>query len=316
MKWKVLVSNVHIQPHLDTYRDLFKHNNIEFDVVTPVQFVSEAELLEIIGPYHAIVCGDDEVTDKVLERAKNLKVISKWGVGIDSIDLESAKRHGVAVYNSPGAFSESCALMVFSFLMHFSRGANKLDQAIRSGEWRHQSGFTLSGKTMGIIGIGNVGRAVAKCAKAFDLQVLGNDIKEIDLKVVSLLGIKMVEKNEIFRNSDFLVLATDLNPTSKHLLSTKELSLMKPTSFVFNISRGSVIDESALISTLKENRIAGAGLDVFEVEPLPQDSPLRAMENVILTPHNAYNTIEAKNYVHDNTVKNLIDGLNKAVLDN
>lgn len=304
MKWQVLVSSSHMQSRLDRYCELLEKNNIKVETVTRPQFVSEADLLEIIEPYDAIVCSDDELTDKVLERAKNLKVICKWGVGLDSIDVESAtKKRGIAVYNSPGAFSESVALMTFSYILHFACNVVGQDQSIRTGKWKHVSGMALAGKTIGIIGMGNVGKAIAKRAIAFDMNVLGNDIKEV--------GFPLVSKEELLRQSDFVVLAPDLNPTSQHLISTAEFSMMKPTTFLFNVSRGPVIDEPALIQALQDKKIAGAGLDVFEVEPLPTDSPLRKMNNVILTPHNAYNTVEAENYVHDNTIKNLIEGLKK-----
>lgn len=303
MKWQVLVSSSHMQSRLDRYRELLEKNNIKVETVTRPQFVPEADLLEIIEPYDAIVCSDDKLTDKVLERAKNLKVICKWGVGMNSIDLESAKRRGIAVYNSPGAFSESCATMIFAYLLHFARGAINQDRAIREGKWEHLSSMSLSGKTIGIIGMGNVGQAVAKRALAFDMKVLGHDVREI--------GFPLVTKEELLRQSDFVVLALDLNQTSTHLISTAELSLMKPTTFLFNTARGPIVDERALIQALEHKTIAGAGLDVFEIEPLPANSPLRRMTNVLLTPHNAYNTVEAENYVHDNTIKNLIEGLKK-----
>lgn len=311
MRWKVLISSLHLQSRLDRYRDLLAENNIEADVITRPQFVPEADLFEVIEPYHAIVCSDDQLTDRVITKAKNLKIISKWGVGLDSIDLESAKRHGISVYNSPGAFSESCATMIFSFIFHFARRVADQDRSVRDGKWEHVPGFSLAGKSMGVIGLGNIGQALIKRAVAFELKVLGHDLKTIDPAFVSAYGLTMVDKEEVLRQSDFVVLAPDLNPSSFHLISTKELSLMKPSAFLFNTARGPIIDESALIKALKDKIIAGAGLDVFEIEPLPLDSPLRQMDNVLLTPHNAYNTVEAENYVHDNTVKNLIEGLKK-----
>lgn len=311
MRWKVLISSLHTQMRLDRYRDLLEENGIDFDTISRPQFVPEADLLDIIEPYDAIVCSDDEITDKVLERAKNLKVISKWGVGMNSIDVASAKRRGIEVYNSPGAFSESCATMVFSYILHFARAVVAQDKSIRDGEWKHESGMSLSGKTIGIIGVGDVGKAVAKRAVAFEMNVLGYDIKEVDPTFVSDYGLTMVRKEELLSQSDFVELAPDLNDTSFHLMSTAEFSLMKPTAFLLNTSRGPVVDESALIKALEEKQIAGAGLDVFEVEPLPQKSPLRQMTNVILTPHNAYNTAEAENHVHDNTIHNLVTGLKK-----
>ncbi|MDO8589676.1 MAG: phosphoglycerate dehydrogenase [bacterium] len=302
MRWKVLISSIHLQSRLEQYKELLEKHNIDFDLITSPQFVPEADLLPIVEPYDAIICSDDEITDQVMEKAKNLKVISKWGVGINSIDLESAKRRGIAVYNSPGAFSESCATIIFSYLLHFARDVRGQDKSIRDGEWKHVPGTALAGKTIGIIGMGNVGQAVAKRAKAFEMIVLGSDIRE---------ELSNVSKEDLLRQSDFVALTVDLNPTSHYLISLKEFSLMKPTAYIFNTARGPVIDEKALVQALQHKKIAGAGIDVFEMEPLPIDSPLRKMNNVILTPHNAYNTVEAENYVHDNTVNNLIKGLEK-----
>lgn len=303
MKWKVLISSAHMQSRLDKYRELLEKNNIEVDVINRPQFVSESDLIGIIEPYDALVCSDDEVTADVLERAKNLKVISKWGVGLNSIDVEGARRRGIAVYNSPGAFSESVALMVFAYILRFARFAVEQDKSVRAGFWKHMPGLALSSKTLGIIGAGNVGQAIMKRALAFEMRVLLNDIKDV--------GFPLIDKKKLLSQSDFVVLAPDLNPTSFHLMKSEDFSLMKPTAFIFNISRGPVIDEKALVRALETRQIAGAGLDVFETEPLPSNSPLRGMENVLLTPHNAYNTAEAENFVHDNTINNLIEGLSK-----
>lgn len=311
MRWKVLISSAHTQSRIDDYRELLEKNNIDFDTISRPQFVPEADLLNIIEPYDAIVCSDDEITDAVLEKAKNLKVISKWGVGLNSIDTESAKRRGIAVYNSPGAFSESCALLVFSYILHFSRNVSRLNQRIHEGVWEHVSGKGLAGKTIGIIGMGNIGKAVAKRARAFDMHVYANDIKTIDSELVTSLGLTVSSKEDLLRESDYVVLACDLNPSSFHLMSTKEFLLMKKTAILCNTARGQVVDEPALVKALEDEEIEGAGLDVFEVEPLPKDSPLRQMSNVLLTPHDGYNTIEATNFVHDNTVNNLIEGLKK-----
>lgn len=314
MRWKVLISSSHMQSRLEIYRDLLEKNNIDVDTITRSQFVLEADLVDIVEPYHAIICSDDEITDKVIARAKNLKVISKWGVGMDSIDLESAKRRGITVYNSPDAFSESCVTMIFSYILHFTRSAIDQDRSIRNGEWKHVPGMSLSGKSIGIIGVGSIGKAIVKVAKAFNMKVLGYDIKEVDPVFVASHGLVMMDKEDLLKESDFVVLAPDLNPSSLHMISTNEFSLMKPTAYLFNTSRGPVIDEIALVKALQDKKIAGAGLDVFEVEPLPENSPLRKMSNVLLTPHNAYNTAEAEDYVHDNTIKNLIEGLKKVTV--
>ncbi len=201
--------------------------------------------------------------------------------------------------------------MIFSYILHFSRNVPRLNQRIREGVWEHVSGSALSGKVVGIVGMGNIGKAVAKRARAFDMRVYATDIKTIDPEVVSAFDLTVVTKEELLREADFVVLACDLNEQSFHLMSTPEFSLMKETAILCNTARGPVVDEPALVQALQEKKIRGAGIDVFEVEPLPSDSPLRTMDNVLLSPHDAYNTIEATNYVHDNTVRNLVEGLKK-----
>ena len=180
---------------------------------------------------------------------------------------------------------------------------------MKSGKWEKIPGRALSECTLGIVGVGNIGRAVTRRARAFGMKVYGTDIVDIDHVFVSETGIQMIDLRSLLSNSDFVSINCDLNPTSHHLMNAKTFSLMKPTAVLINTARGPIVEEGALIEALQAKRLAGAALDVFEVEPLPLDSPLMKMDNVMLAPHNTNPSPAAWERVHWNTIKNLLDGL-------
>ena len=180
---------------------------------------------------------------------------------------------------------------------------------MKKGEWEKISGFTLSEATLGVIGVGNIGKALTRRAKAFGMKVLGTDIVEIDHVFISESGIELTTLDILLSKSDFVSINCDLNPTSEHLINPLTLAQMKETAVLINTARGPIVDEQALISALQSGKIGGAAMDVFEVEPLPEDSPLKNMNNVMLAPHNANSSPAAWERVHWNTIKNLLDGL-------
>jgi len=271
--------------------------------------LSEAELIPIIEKYDGIICGDDSFTKKVLEKAKKLKVIVKWGTGIDSIDQEAAKHFGIPVYNTPNAFSEPVSDTVMGFVLSFARNISRSDQMMKSGGWEKIRCHSLSEQTIGIIGIGNIGRLITRKANAFGMQIYGNDIKEIPEEITKSLNITMVDKETLLGESDYVSLNCTLNETSYHLISKPQLQFMKNTAILINTARGNIVNEPDLIRALENKIIAGAALDVFEVEPLPQNSPLRRFENCLLSSHNANSSPLYWQKVHKNSIKNLINEL-------
>ncbi len=303
MIFKVLITAPYFQPVVERHRPFFKEHDIEVIVPIVNERMSEEELLPLVTDIDAILCGDDKITEKVLENAPNLKVIVKWGTGIDSIDKEAAGRRGIPVKNTSNAFTEPVADTVLSHILAFARGTIDLSEKMKKGIWEKKLNLALNECTLGIIGMGNIGRAVAKRAEAFGMRVLGNDIKEIPLDF-------MVSLEKLLIESDFVSVNCDLNDTSYHLINKETLSKMKPTAYLINTARGPIVDEEALIDALKNRKIAGAGLDVFENEPLPDDSQLKEMSNVILSPHNSNSSLLAWEKVHANSVKHLIDILN------
>ena len=257
-----------------------------------------------------VICGDDRFTERVLKAARpRLKVIAKWGTGIDSIDADAAARLGILVCNTPDAFTHAVADTVMGYLLAFARGIPWADRDIRAGRWEKQPGISLRECTLGVIGVGNIGRAVVRRAVAFGMSVLGNDIVALPPEFVAETGLELATKDDLLRRADFVSLNCDLNPTSHHVIGPRELRLMKPTARLVNTARGPLVDEPALAAALAAGGIAGAALDVFEVEPLPEDSPLRKLDNVLLAPHNANSSPAAWQRVHENTIRNLIMGL-------
>lgn len=306
---KVMVSAPYMQPVIDRFRNRFEEEDIEL-VIPPVEErMEEDELLDWIGDVDGVICGDDRFTERVLDQAPKLKVISKWGTGIDSIDQEACAERGIAVCNTPDAFSIPVADSVIGYVLCFARNLPFLDREMKRGKWEKISGRALHECTLGIIGVGDVGSVVAERGAAFNMTVLGNDISSIDDEVLAETGLEVVGKDELLRRADFVSLNTDLNETSRHLVSDEQFELMKADAVLINASRGPVVDEEALVAALQGGEIAGAALDVFEEEPLPEDSPLRSMENVMLAPHNANSSPTAWEFVHENTIDNLFEVL-------
>jgi D-3-phosphoglycerate dehydrogenase len=186
-----------------------------------------------------------------------------------------------------------------------------MDRDIRSGVWAKRQGVSLQECTLGVIGVGNVGKALVRRAIAFGMRVLGNDLVDMPPEFLAETDIEMVGKEDLLQEAEYVSLNCTLNPTSFHLMGNQEFALMKPTAFVINTARGPIIDEPALARALQGKQIAGAALDVFEVEPLPENSPFRQMDNVLLAPHNSNTSPQAWERVHRNTIRNLMEGLKK-----
>jgi len=284
---KLLISAPYMIAERERVEPLVTRPGLEVTWATVRERLEEADLLPIIGQYDAIICGDDRFTPRVLDAAKKLRAIVKWGTGIDSIDKPYATKRGIKVLNTPGAFTNPVADTTLGYILHFARGVSVNDQVLRTGGWNKPQGFALSERTIGIIGFGTIGRAVAKRLHACDATVLATDIVEIPETVVRELGVTMLARDELLERSDFVTLHCDLNSTSHHVLNRDAFARMKRKPYVVNTARGPLIDEKALIEALNKGIIAGAGLDVFEDEPLPPEHVMRRMPNTILACHNS-----------------------------
>lgn len=304
-----MVSAPYMLPLPEEFRRQLENENVEIVEVPVAERLSEGELLENIEFFDGVICGDDEFTERVLQRAARLKVISKWGTGIDSIDVRAAEKLGVRVFNTPNAFTDAVADTTLGYILNFARRLYRMDKEMRRGLWIKPNAVALKECTLGIVGVGNIGKATARRARAFGMNIVGNDLIAVSDSFINETGIVMLPLPELLRESDFVTLHCTLNPTSFHLLSQFEFDRMKPTAYLINTARGSVVDEAALVNALRNKRIVGAALDVFEVEPLPFDSPLRPLENCLLAPHNSNNSPSARESVHESTVANLLRGL-------
>lgn len=308
-KPRVLVSAPYAMPVIADYRRRLESAGCEVVVADVRERLGEEELLALVGEIDGIICGDDRITAKVLGSAPRLKVISKWGTGIDSIDLAAAKARGVRVCNTPNAFSEAVADTVLAYMLAFARKPYEMTRDIREGRWVKPQLFCLGEKTLGVIGVGNCGKAVVRRAKAFGMRLLGHDPLPMPPEFLKETGISMVSKEELLRQADLISLNPDLNPTSHYLMNDAAFALAKRGVYLVNASRGPVVEEAALVRALEAGTVAAAALDVFEKEPLPADNPLRRFENVWLAPHNANSSPRAAERVHENTIRQLLEVL-------
>lgn len=310
-RWRVLVSAPYAMSVLPWYDAQLRAAGCEMVVADVRERLSEEELLPIIGDVDGLICGDDRVTARVLDAAPRLKVIAKWGTGIDSLDQDAARARGVVIRNTPNAFSEPVADTALGYMLLFARQLDRMTADIRAGQWEKPQLVSLREWTLGIVGVGNCGKAVARRAAVFGMRVLGHDPVPVPDAFVAQTGIQMTTLDDLLSQADVVTTHTSLNPTSFHLMSTRTLGLMKPGAFLINTSRGPVVDEPALVAALDSGHLGGAALDVFEVEPLPADSPLRGFANCYLGPHNANSSPMAAQRVHENTLKNLFEELQR-----
>jgi len=246
-------------------------------IVTSEELHREVNDAEVIIPEHKIIDGP------LLDRAKYLKLV-QTGAGYDNVMIDECTKRGIYVANAAGINALAVAEHVFAYIVCWYKNIIYLDGIMKQGQYGvDYAGSELSGKVIGIVGLGNIGREVACLANAFKMKVLGYHTRSIDTN----LEIEFTDLETLLRLSDIITLHVSLNDKTRNMIGRKELELMKEDSFLINTSRGPVVDEAALIEALQSKKIGGAGLDVFETEPLPKDSPLRKLNNVILTPHTA-----------------------------
>lgn len=306
---RVMISAPYMVPVVDRFRPQFAAEGVELFVPHVEERLEESDLLPIIGDVDGVICGDDRFTRRVLQHAPRLRCISKWGTGIDSIDRVACADLGIRLCNTPNAFTIPVADSTFAYLLAFARRSFEMDAAMKRGEWEKIPGFSLAEKTLGVIGVGNIGREVTRRARAFGMKVLGCDPIAPPPEFVASTGITMVSLEQLLAESDCVTLHTDLNATSQHLINGRTLGQMKRGAYLINASRGPVVHETAMVAALQSGQLAGAGLDVFEFEPLPLNSPLRSMPNALIAPHNSNSSPAAWERVHQNTVRNLLNGL-------
>ena len=306
----ILFSAPYMLLSIDRFRPVLEHYGLDLITAEVHERLEETDILSYAGQFDGTICGDDRYTPRALEAcAPRLKIISKWGTGVDSIDAETCARLGIRIGRTPNAFTLPVADTVMGYMLAFARRQPWMNKAMKTGEWEKISGKALHEQTLGIIGLGAIGKAITRRARAFGMQVIGTDIIEIDHVFVTETGIRISTLDELLANADYISLNCDLNPSSLHLINAGTLARVKPGTVLINSARGPIVKEADLIAALQSGKLGGAALDVFEVEPLPLDSPLLKMDNVLLAPHNANSSPAAWDRVPWNTIKNLLDGL-------
>ncbi len=296
----------------DEVFDILRENGCEI-VPNPCygRRLSEAELIENLRGIDGLILGMEEVNSNVIANADSLKVISRFGVGYDNVDVPAATAKGIAVTNVPGQNTESVAEQALGLMIAISRKIPMGWDHVREGKWDIINGFELKDKTLGIIGLGRIGKSLAQKAKAFNMNILVFDrsadrkaeyCRENNLEIVSDL-------DELLKRSDYVSLHTPCTDELRNMIGARELGLMKPTAFLINTARGGLVDEEALYECLKDKKIAGAAVDDLASLPLQKENKLLTLDNIIVTPHMGANTFEANQRTKLMVITNLLVGL-------
>lgn len=260
-------------------------------------------LIDFVGGANALIVGLEKIDADFLNSCPEIIAISKFGVGVDNIDLDECKKRGVRVFWEPGVNRLSVAEMVIGFMLMLCRNLYVCSNQVKNGTWIKNGGHQLSGKVVGIIGFGSIGQEVARLLAPFKCQILANDIIEIE-QTCRILGAKSASKDEIFSNSDIVTIHTPLTHLTRNMANLERFHQMKPSAFIINTSRGGIVNQQHLKEALNEKLIAGAALDVFEKEP-ETDKTLLELENLITTPHTGGNAKEAVQAMGESAIANL-----------
>lgn len=301
---RVLVADPLAQDGLDI---LHKHLSVD---VRPG--LSEDELVRIIGDYDALVVRSGvQVTGRIIQAGHKLQVIGRAGVGVDNIDVDAATNCGVLVVNAPDGNSIAAAEHTIALMMALARHIPAADASLRAGKWERGKfmGVEVAGKTLGVIGMGRIGREVARRGRGLDMRVLAYD-PYLSHSHAERLGVEMCDLNALLSQADFITVHVPLTPATKNLIGERELGLIKPAARLINCARGGIIDEAALSQALQEGRLAGAALDVFVQEPPPADSPFLNSPRVVVTPHLGASTREAQVAVAIDVARQIVSVLN------
>ncbi|QOJ79495.1 D-glycerate dehydrogenase [Infirmifilum lucidum] len=307
-KPKVYVTRIIPEPGLSMLKECCEvevHNSKEWPP-------SRQELIEKVRDKDALLCLlTDKIDAEVMDAAPNLRVISTYSVGFDHIDIPEATKRGIYVTHTPGVLTDAVAEFTVGLILAVTRRIVEADKIIRTGQWDKPwnpyflTGPELKGKTIGLVGLGRIGVATAKRLSSFDVKLVYYDI-ERRWDVESILNMEYMDLDTLLSVSDIVSIHTPLTKDTYHLINEERLRKMKKTAYLVNTARGPVVDTNALVKALKEGWIAGAALDVFEQEPLPPDHPLTRLDNVVLAPHIASATIEARQRMAELAARNLI----------
>ena len=270
------------------------------------QHFSSTQMIELAQGATVVIAGDDVMDEAFFADCQDIRRIVRWGVGMDSVDHAAAEKQGVEVVNTPGILGRSVAEYAVGFIFLLSRHQHLVDAGVREGSWPKPRGKTVIGKTLGIVGYGDIGRQIGGLGKALGLDIVWFD--PLTKPHPDLAG-ESLALDDIVRQADFLVLSCPLTESTRNLANASLFGRMKPSSYLVNVSRGEVVNEKDLITALEKKWIAGAALDVFNMEPLPEGNALLSMKNVILGSHNASNTEEGVRAVSEEALRLAVETL-------
>jgi D-3-phosphoglycerate dehydrogenase len=295
---------------IDQWRSVFEAAGLDLVVPdVPGQHLEGDALVDALDGCVGVVAGDDKFTRSVLDRLPELRVISKWGIGVDGIDHDAARDHGITIRNTPGMFDDEVADVTMAYVVVLARHLAVIDRGVRSGSWPKPAGRSLRGSTLGVVGLGGIGRAVAVRAVTAGMNLLGTDPSPESQDAARTIGVEIVDADELFRRSEFISVNCPLTPATHHLLDGAAFELMKPGVRIVNTGRGAVIETAALVAALERGVVAGAALDVMEDEPPGRGHPLTRFDQVVFGSHNASNTLEASARVHRRAIDHLVEEL-------
>jgi len=278
---------------IDNFRPLFEQHGVELTAPEVVQTLSVEELKEIVPQHDGWIIGDDPATREVFTAGKEgrLKAVVKWGIGIDNVDFDACKDLDIPVINTPNMFGGEVADIAVGYVVALARETFEIDHGVREGHWPKPRGISLSGKTVALVGFGNIGENTAKRLLAADMRVIAYDpFAKLN---PDLSSVEMASWPERVEEADFIVVTSSLTPSSHHMLNAEFFAKAKQGVRIVNVGRGPLVDEQALEDALKRGKVYSAALDVFEVEPLPMNSYLRTHPHCVFGSHNASNTAEA-----------------------
>lgn len=308
MSWKVLITARGIQSAGQQAQELLRQAGCE--LVFPPKFgpLKADELARVLGGMDAVLASLDEYSASVLSAptAQRLKIIARWGVGYDSVDVTAATRGGVVVTYTPGLLDDAVADYTFALLLSLARRVPLACGSMERGEWKQFWGEDVGGKTLGIVGLGRIGKAVARRAVGFNMHVLANTPHPSPEKG----GVEFVSLERMLNESDFVSLHAALTPVTRGMIGEAQLRRMKRTAYLINTGRGALVDEAALVRALGEGWIAGAAVDVYMVEPLPAESPLRFVPELLLSPHQSSYTRGTGERVSLAAAQSIVDLMN------
>ena len=285
--------------------EYLRSHQCEVELVPPGKKVAEEELVRCLGEIDAVVVGVEKITETIVRACRRLKIIAKHGAGVDNIDVKAASNKGIVVTNAPGTNSDAVADLTIGLFLALARRIPFADCSVREKRWPRIVGVQLNGKVLGIIGLGQIGKRVARRASGFEMKVIAYDTVK-DEGFAKEWEIAYLPLEEVLAQSDFLSIHVPLDPKTLRMIGERELGLMKKEAFLVNISRGDIVDEEALYKALRDGKIRGAALDVFSSEP-PFESPLLSLDNVILTPHMGAYTVEALRETGMICARNIVD---------